>query len=62
MEALKTLHWLPIQQRIEYKILTTIFKCIKGTAPQYLQDLIQLKENRQPKHEIQQQWTYPGNT
>ena len=45
-EALKTIHWIPLQQRIEYKILTTTFKCIKGTASQYLQDLIQIKENR----------------
>ena len=41
--ALRKLHWLPIQQRIEYKILTTIFKCITSIAPKYLQDLISIK-------------------
>ena len=43
--ALKKLHWLPIQQRIEHKILTTIFKCITSMAPKYLQDLISIKSN-----------------
>ena len=41
--ALKKLHWLPIQQRIEHKILMTTFKCITGIAPKYLQDLINKK-------------------
>ena len=44
--ALKELHWLPIEQRIEYKILTSTFKCITGTAPKYLQDLTNTKKNR----------------
>ena len=39
------LHWLPITQRIEHKILTTTFKCITSTAPKYLQDLISIKNN-----------------
>ena len=43
--ALKKLHWVPIQQRKEYKILTTTFKCITGMAPKYLQDLISIKGN-----------------
>ena len=33
--ALKELHWLPIEQRIWYKILTSTFKCITGTALKY---------------------------
>ena len=43
--VLKKLHWLPIQQRIEHKILMTTFKCITGMAPKYLQDLISLQSN-----------------
>ena len=43
--VLKKLHWLPIQQRIEHKILMTTFKCITSTAPKYLQDLISIKSN-----------------
>ena len=45
--ALKKLHWLPIQQRIEHKILMITFKSITGMAPKYLQDLISIKSNTQ---------------
>ena len=33
-----------IQQRIEYKILTTKFKTITGMAPKYLQDPTSIKQ------------------
>ena len=39
-EARKTLHWLPIRARIEYKILTLVYKCLEGNAPEYLKELI----------------------
>ena len=35
------LHWLPIKSRIEFKLLTMVFRCIQGSAPVYLQDIIQ---------------------
>jgi hypothetical protein len=38
--VLKQLHWLPVDQRIKFKILTLVFKCVHGIAPSYLQDLI----------------------
>ena len=38
--VLKSLHWLPISKRIEYKILTLTFKCLHSLAPSYLKDLI----------------------
>ena len=44
--SLNELHWLPIEQRIKYKILTSTFKCITGTALKYLQHLINTKKNR----------------
>ena len=31
-----TLHWLPVTQRIEYKIALMSFNCIRGTCPAYL--------------------------
>ena len=40
--VLKSLHWLPISQRISYKILLLTFKSLMGCAPSYLQDLIQI--------------------
>uniref|UniRef100_A0A3P9M6K8 Reverse transcriptase domain-containing protein n=1 Tax=Oryzias latipes TaxID=8090 RepID=A0A3P9M6K8_ORYLA len=37
---LKSLHWLPICFRIDFKILLTAFKCLNGLAPSYLSDLL----------------------
>lgn len=34
------LHWLPIEQRIQFKVLMLTFKCLKGQAPRYLMDMI----------------------
>ena len=39
-ECMKNLHWLPISKRTEHKILTVVYKCTRGLAPKYLQDLI----------------------
>ena len=39
---LQQLHWLPVKQRIKYKILLLTFQCLSGTAPSYLQELIQV--------------------
>ena len=43
-ECLKQLHWLPIKSRIEYKVLTIVFRCKHGMAPKYLQDLLEPRE------------------
>ena len=37
---LKELHWLPIEKRIEYKIILTTFKSIHALAPQYICELL----------------------
>ena len=38
---LRTLHWLPVKARIEYKIATLCFQCIyTDTMPGYLSDLV----------------------
>ena len=34
------LHWLPVKQRIRFKILVMTFKCINGQLPQYLNELL----------------------
>lgn len=34
------LHWLPIDLRVIYKILTLCYKCLHGEAPGYLSDLV----------------------
>ena len=46
-EALKTLHWLPIEQRAKFKTCVMVYKCIHKEAPEYLQELI--KSNREVK-------------
>ena len=45
-ESLKALHWVPIQQLIEFKILTLTHKCINNSAPRYLQELMSVKEQK----------------
>ena len=40
---LETLHWLPVEQRIQYKILLLTFKVLHGLAPQYLSELLKLQ-------------------
>ena len=37
---LKDLHWLPIKERIDFKILCMTFKCLNGLAPPYLKELL----------------------
>ena len=38
--VLKELHWLPVEKRIEFKILLLVYKCLNEQAPSYLTDLI----------------------
>ena len=38
---LKELHWLPLEQRIEYKVLLHTFKALHGLSPVYISSLIQ---------------------
>ena len=39
---LKHLHWLPIRQRINYKIILLTFKSLNNLAPKYIEDLIEV--------------------
>ena len=40
---LKDLHWLPIKQRVSYKIAIIVFKCLNcKDFPSYLKDLISI--------------------
>ena len=39
-EAMRTkLHWLPYPERVEFKLCSTIYKCLDNSAPQYLTEL-----------------------
>lgn len=37
---LHDLHWLPVRQRVEYKVLLLVYKSLHGLAPQYICDLL----------------------
>ena len=38
---LHNLHWLPIQHRIDFKIIYCSYKCFYNVGPSYLQDLVE---------------------
>ena len=38
--VLKELHWLPIEERIEYKIILITFKALNDLAPKYISELL----------------------
>jgi len=38
---LEVLHWLPVRQRIEYRVVSLVWRCHLGLAPAYLIDLCQ---------------------
>lgn len=38
--VLKSLHWLPVCFRIDFKILLMVFKCLRGLGPSYLSELL----------------------
>ena len=37
---LRDLHWLPVTQRIKYKILLLTYKALHGMAPSYMEDFV----------------------
>ena len=40
MPVLKHLHWLPIIERINYKIVLTVYKSLNNLAPSYISNLL----------------------
>ena len=42
--ARQELHWLPIQQRIAFSILTDVYRVLHDLAPTYITDLISLAQ------------------
>ena len=39
--VLRRLHWLPVRQRITYKIVLLTYKALNGMAPKYIAGLLQ---------------------
>ena len=46
--VLKSLHWLPIKIRIDFKILLLTYKCVNSLAPEYLCNLVTKKKCPRP--------------
>jgi len=44
--VLKSLHWLPVRQRITFKVATIVHKCLNGRAPVYLSSDLQYTGQR----------------
>ena len=40
---LKQLHWLPVRERIIYKMLLYVYKSLEGLSPQYIQSCLLVK-------------------
>ena len=38
---LRELHWLPIRERIQFKVLLIVYKSLNNLSPRYLQDMFQ---------------------
>ena len=55
---LKSLHWLPIRQRVTYKLATLVHKCINGRARGYLAELSSVRRPTS-RNEISRQWEAP---
>ena len=45
-QALQQLHWLPIRYRIQFKIMTVVYKAVHTTAPEYICDMIESKQSK----------------
>uniref|UniRef100_A0A3P9JT56 Reverse transcriptase domain-containing protein n=1 Tax=Oryzias latipes TaxID=8090 RepID=A0A3P9JT56_ORYLA len=51
---LRSLHWLPVSFRIDFKILLLVFKCLNGLAPPYLSELLQSHRPRRALRSVDQ--------
>ena len=46
--VLRSLHWLPVCQRIDFKILLLVYKALNGLGPKYISDLLVRYEPSRP--------------
>ena len=42
-EILRSLRWLKVQERIEYKVISTTYRLLQSSTPHYLRDLIAIQ-------------------
>ena len=44
------LHWLDMTDRIQFRIAVTVYRCLHGTAPEYLSELFVPASTRSSRH------------
>ena len=42
-EALKSLHWLNIEDRILFKVLCIVYRCVNNQGPEFLNEMFNIK-------------------
>ena len=47
--VLRSLHWLPVCQRIDFNILLLVYKALTGFGPKYISDLLPQSEPSRPR-------------
>ncbi len=47
---LHQLHWLPVKERIKFKILLLTYKALNGKAPQYISQMLSFKDTRNTRY------------
>ena len=58
-DAFATLHWVPVVYRIQFKIAVLVFKCLNGSAPKYLVDLLVVQQAREGMRSSSQSASVP---
>ncbi len=48
--VLFNLHWLPVEERINFKILLLTYKALNGKAPAYITEMLSFKDTRQTRY------------
>ena len=61
-DRLNILHWLPIEQRVAFKVLLTVFKCLHGKAPPLLNSLILLNSYGRQRNTLSTRLFYPTSS
>jgi hypothetical protein len=59
--VLKSLHWLKINQRIHYKVISLTYKILLSDQPSYLRSLLSLQSSRSTRSSSVVTLTRPSN-
>jgi len=51
-QILKSIHWLKVQECIEYKIIPTTYKVLQSSSPHYLCDIITIQPSRSTRSSL----------